>query len=106
MSKLAKGLIQAYEVQDFVFASLQALKSTLFVDGQLRVTREDAQAIAVLVKSWQAAQEQVRIGRRVPLPGSLTRPERKLPKPRGRRQSTSIEQPTTLDTQPVVVPEQ
>jgi hypothetical protein len=49
------------------------------VDGKLVVTREDASAICSLVKSWELAQERIRIHRNKPLPG-VRRQEKSKPK--------------------------
>lgn len=43
------------------------------------MSREDAQGLAALVKSWDTARDAVRIARGKPLPGSM-RPENKKPK--------------------------
>lgn len=37
----------------------------------MKVTREDATAVAQLVRAWESAQERVRINRGRPLPGTL-----------------------------------
>lgn len=69
--RVSKGLKQAYDVQDFAYAALMALRGTLSKDGSLAITRDDATAIGQLVCSWEAAQERIRIHRGKPLPGSL-----------------------------------
>jgi hypothetical protein len=75
MPRISKGLKQAYEAQDFVFAALMALKAGLTKeDGSLKIAREEAQALAALTKSWQLTQEQIRIHRNRPMPGSLRPP--------------------------------
>ena len=61
---------------DFAFDATLALKDRLLVRGKLNVGREDAAAIAALIKSWELTAERVRILRGKPLPGSY-RPERK-----------------------------
>jgi hypothetical protein len=67
----SKGLIQAYETQDFVFKSIMALKDQLSdEDGSLCVTKEDSQAISTLVAAWDRAQDRVRIHRGKPLPSA------------------------------------
>src|SRR5687768_11260855 len=55
--KISKGLKQAYDVQDFAYATLMAMKESLSSDGKLVLTRDDATAISHLVRAWQAAQE-------------------------------------------------
>jgi hypothetical protein len=72
--KISKGLTQAYQLQDFTFQAVQALKETLVQNGKLVVTRDDAQAIGQLVRAWEIAQERVRIHRGKPLPGSKRPP--------------------------------
>jgi hypothetical protein len=77
--KISKGLKQPYELQDFTYAAALAHKDSLLVDGKLVVTREDASAICSLVKSWELAQERIRIHRNKPLPG-VRRQEKSKPK--------------------------
>jgi hypothetical protein len=77
MPRISKGLKQAYELQDFTFEAAMALKAELAGEsGKMKIAREDAAAIASLVKSWEACQERIRIHRGKPMPGSY-RPERK-----------------------------
>ena len=76
--KISKGLKQAYDLQDFTFSALVALRDSLSQEGKLKVSREDATAIGNLIRAWEACQERVRIHRGKPLPGSL-RPEPKKP---------------------------
>ena len=72
MPRISKGLRQAYELQDFVYSAAMSLKGSLpSEDGKLRITREDAQSISALVKSWEACQQRIQVHRRVPNPGSL-----------------------------------
>jgi len=72
---LSKGLIQAYEMQDFAFAAAMRLKEQLSNHDNPKqltnVSKEDAQSIATLVKAWETAQERIRIHKGKPLPGSL-----------------------------------
>ena len=80
MPTISRALRQAYELQDFTFAATMSFRSGLTKpDGTMSVTRDDAQGIAALVRSWEACQERVRIHRNKPLPGSL-RPEKGQPK--------------------------
>ena len=73
----SKGLSQAYDLQDFAYSALMSLREKLrSPTGSLDITRDDAQAIAQLIKSWETAQDRIRIHRGKPLPGSL-RPEKK-----------------------------
>ena len=69
--KISKGLKQAYELQDLTFNAALALKESLSADGRLSVTRDDASAIASLIKALDSCQERIRIHRNKPLPGSL-----------------------------------
>ena len=83
---LSKGLIQAYEMQDFAhetaMACREALKDTLTL--KLRAPNKDEAAIiGTLGKVWKDAQEQIRIHRGKPLPGSLT--HEKIGSKRGKR---------------------
>src|ERR1035441_6970935 len=82
MSKISKGLTQAFQLQDFTFDAAMALKRSLARDdGEMKIAREDASAICSLVKAWESCQERVRIHRGKPLPGSLnpnTSAKRKL----------------------------
>lgn len=68
-------------VQEFAFNCLMALKTSLTKEREMKVTREDATAVAQLVRAWESAQERVRINRGRPLPGTLR------PKEKGRRKS-------------------
>jgi len=77
--KISKGLKQAYALQDFVFDATLALKRRLRNTGKLVIGREDASAIASLVKAWEACQERIRIHRYKPMPGVL-RPEKAKPR--------------------------
>lgn len=53
-----------------------AMKAALTAKGELKLTREDATAVAQLVRAWESAQERVRINRGRPLPGTY-RPKAK-----------------------------
>lgn len=69
---ISKGLTQAYQVQDFAFAAIQAFKAQCTQpDGKLVLTRDDALALGHLHRMWQGAQERVSFHRRVPGPGVL-----------------------------------
>ena len=48
--------------------------------GKLKITREDAQSIAALVKSWESCQQRIQVHRRVPNPGSLKHAVENKPK--------------------------
>lgn len=75
MPRISKGLTQAYQLQDFTFEAAMSLRAALTKeDGTLKLAREDAQAIASLVKSWESCQERIRIHRNKPMPGSLRPP--------------------------------
>lgn len=72
MPRISKGLQQAYELQDFTFHALKSFEATLPTKGdKFKITREDAQSIAALVKSWESCQYRIQVHRRVPNPGSL-----------------------------------
>lgn len=72
MPTLSRGLKQAYDLQDFAFASAMALKDALTgEDGKLTLSREDALAVKSLVSSWKECQERIAFHRRVPSPGAL-----------------------------------
>ncbi len=104
MPTISKGLLQAYEMQDFAHLAAMALKESLTIDGKLKLGRGDAKAIADLMGAWRTAQERISFHRRVPSPGSL-KPAEATKRRRGRGQGT-IElvpaQPITLtDAQPL-----
>lgn len=68
-----KALAQAYDVQDFAYSALMALKAETQKDGkQQALSKDDAATLGTLGKVWRDAQEQIRIHRGKPLPGSLT----------------------------------
>ena len=70
---LSKGLIQAYEMQDFAHETAMAIREQLKRDGRVSAPDKDtANIIGTLGKVWKDAQEQIRIHRGKPLPGSLT----------------------------------
>jgi hypothetical protein len=84
--KISQGLKQSYDVQNFTYESLMALKATLSAEGgKLTLTRDDASAIVSLVKAWQAAQERISFHRRIPRPGVL-KPE----KPQSKRKAPYV----------------
>ncbi len=69
---ISKGLTQAYQVQDFAYAAIQAFKAQCTNEqGILKLTRDDALALGHLHRMWQGAQERVSFHRRVPGPGVL-----------------------------------
>ena len=81
---ITKGLKQAYDVQDITYDCLMAIREQL-----KQVTRDSngvmnapnnqqAAMIAALSKAWRDAQEQIRIHRGKPLPGSLSHEKVKL----------------------------
>ncbi len=80
----SKQLLQSYQVMDFTFESILAMKESLTRDGRLRLTREDAVAVKALVSAWESAQQRVSFHRRVGSPA----PARQEPK---RPKSSSIE---------------
>ena len=94
--KISKGLKQAYDLQDLAYDAAMSLRQSLTKeDGTLKITREDAQAIALVVKAWETGQERIRIHRDKPLPGTR-RPEKRSGKKRNKRQI----EPELLDTGP------
>jgi hypothetical protein len=66
-----KQTIQAAQLQRFAFDAAQALRVELSKGGALKVTREDAQALAMLVKSWDTAADRLRVLRGRGLPASV-----------------------------------
>ena len=92
-----KSLKQAYDLQDLAHEAVMSMINALRNEaGTIVVSREDAQGIAALVKSWDMAQERVRLHRGKPLPGSL-RPEQKRSKLRIAAQESHA-QPLDLAT--------
>ena len=76
MSK-SKGLIQAYQMQDFAFNAAMAIREQLTSNGKLLAPDKDAAAtIGTLGRLWSDAQDRIRIHRGKPLPGVL-KPEPK-----------------------------
>jgi len=63
--------IQAGVLQRFAFDAGVALRRSLTVDGELKVTREDAQALAQLVKAWDTAADRLRVLRGKGLPAAV-----------------------------------
>ena len=81
MPRISKGLTQAYQLQDFTFEAAMSLRDSLPREtGKLKITREDAQSIAALVKSWESCQQRIQVHRRVPNPGSLKHAVENKPK--------------------------
>jgi len=72
---------QATFIQRFTFDSIMSLKEALTgEDGKLRLTREDAMAIAQLGKTWDTARDAVRILRGKGLPASVkSKPAKSAP---------------------------
>ena len=69
--RVSKGLMQAYQTQDFVYNAIVALRESLSDgDGGLCVTKDDCQSIATLVNALDKAQDRVRIHRGKPLPSA------------------------------------
>jgi hypothetical protein len=70
MPRISKGLSQAYQLQDFTFEAAMALRDALPRENdRLKISREDAQSNAALVKSWESCQQRIQVHRRVPNPG-------------------------------------
>lgn len=76
-----KQTIQAAKLQRFAFDAAQALQRALTKDGVLTVTREDAQALAMLVKSWDTARDALRVLRGRGLPASVKSARTRSPGP-------------------------
>ena len=69
----SRGLSQAYEMQDFAHAAAMALREVLTKDGKVQpLSKDDASTFGTLGKVWKDAQEQIRVHKGKPLPGSLT----------------------------------
>jgi hypothetical protein len=83
------GRAQSYQVQQLTFDCLMAMKEVLGKDGEMKVTREEATAVAQLVRAWESAQERVRIHRGRPLPGTL--------RPKAKAKENDYRQPEPLD---------
>jgi hypothetical protein len=72
---------QATHIQRLTFDSLQSMKIALTgEDGQLKVTRDDAVAMAQLVRAWDTARDAVRILRGKGLPAAVkSKPSKSSP---------------------------
>ena len=103
--RASKGLLQAYDVQNFAHAAIMSFKRQVTKeDGSVVLGEYGAQVLLQLVKAWETAQDRVRIHRNKPLPGSL-KPE---PKRKGKTSAATItvlepisaddEQPAPADT--------
>jgi hypothetical protein len=96
--KRISGRVQSYQVQAFAFNCLMVMERALTVKGELKLSREDAQAVSSLVRAWESAQERVRIHRNKPLPGSL----RPVAKPK--RSARSRLEPSPIPQGPITIP--
>ena len=99
--KRISGRSQSYQVQAFVFNCLKAYETALTGPtrkGELKLSREDATAVAQLVRAWESAQERVRINRGRPLPGTLRPKEKKPKRPTAWLWPTAVPTPHTVDT--------
>ena len=77
MPRISKGLKQAYELQDLTFQAAMSFKASLTgEDGKLKITREDAQSLAALAKTWEKCQDRIRVHRGRPMPGTIGPVER------------------------------
>lgn len=64
--------VQAATLQAFAFEAAKALRKSLTSeDGTLTLTREDAQALAMLVKAWDTAADRLRVLKGKGLPASV-----------------------------------
>ena len=68
--KISKGLKQAYDLQDFTFSALVALRDSLSQEGKLKVSREDATAIGNLIRAWERPLVAVRTPLKAGLPSA------------------------------------
>ncbi len=66
-----QGRVQAATVQRFAFDAVIALRDELGKSGALKVTRDDAVALAQLVKAWDCAADRLRVLRGKGLPASV-----------------------------------
>jgi hypothetical protein len=66
-----KSTVQAAALQRFAFDAVQAMKTELSKDGVLRVMRDDAMALAQLVRSWDVAANRLRVLKGRGLPASV-----------------------------------
>jgi hypothetical protein len=75
------------------------LKASLRKKGT-NISREDASAIASLVKAWESCQERIRIHRNKPLPGVL-KPEKSKPirKPKAVAPGVGVGDPSVPEIQ-------
>ena len=63
--------VQAANLQRFTYDCGIALRQELMKDGELKITREDAQALGQLVKAWDTAADRLRVLRGKGLPASV-----------------------------------
>jgi hypothetical protein len=68
MPTISKGLKQAYDLQDLTYQAAISIGERVS-PGQ-KISREDANVLANLVRAWESCQERIRIHRNKPLPGS------------------------------------
>ena len=62
---------QAAMLQKFTFDSAMSLREELLKGGNLKVSRDDATAIAQLVKAWDTAADRLRVLRGKGLPAAV-----------------------------------
>jgi len=74
-----KQTLQAAKLQRFAFDAALALQTELSKDGVLRVTRDDAMALAQLVRSWDVAANRLRVLRGRGLPAAVKSARMKSP---------------------------
>lgn len=100
----SRGLGQAYALREFAWEGMTALKLALTdkTSGKVVIARSDARdivsAICGMMKSWELADDRIRIHRGKPLPGSL-RPAPKASKQK--RKPDSLEPLSKIKPKPV-----
>lgn len=103
--KISQGLAQAYDMQNFAYKVSMAIRDNLKRDDGVLIApdKDTAASIATLGRLWRDAQEQVRIHRGKPLPGSLTPAERKPARSAKHRVLSALVSDLEAE-RPVVVP--
>lgn len=81
--KKTRTTCQAALLQGLCFEAAISYRAKLASNPDEPLPREDSQAIASLVKSWDIARDAVRVAKGKPLPGSLR------PKPTGKPKRTN-----------------
>lgn len=66
-----KQTVQAAKLQRLTFEAALAFQDNLTTDGKLKLTRDDATALAQLVRAWDVAADRLRVLRGRGLPASV-----------------------------------